>query len=51
MHPAVNEHLGIESNARRAESIEALEQGTGALEEHRDCVEADLRERLNVAGA
>jgi hypothetical protein len=33
MHPAVNEHLGIESNARRAESIKDLEQGTGALED------------------
>ena len=51
MHRAVNEHLGIESNARRDQSIDALEQGITALDDIADRVEADLRERLNGAGA
>jgi hypothetical protein len=51
MHRAVNDHLVIESNARRDQSIEALEQGITALDDVADGVEADLRERLNGAGA
>ena len=51
MNRAVNEHLGIESNERRDQSIDALEQGITALDTIADRVEADLRERLDGAGA
>lgn len=51
MHRAVNDDLGIESNARRDQSIEALEQGIASLDAIADRVQADLHDRLNSAGA
>lgn len=51
MHSAVNEHLGIESNARRDQDTEALERGILALDDIADKVEADLRERLDGASS
>jgi DNA repair protein RadD len=51
MHHAVNEHLGIESEDRLNQSTEALERGIADLDAVADRVEADLRERLNGAGA
>lgn len=51
MHRAVNEHLGIESNERRDQSTEALEQGILALDDIADQLQHDLRERLDGAGA
>lgn len=51
MHRAVNEHIGIESNERRDQSIEALEGGLDALDEIADQVEADLREKLGARTA
>jgi superfamily II DNA or RNA helicase len=51
MHSAVNEHLGIESNARRDQDTEALERGILALDDIADQVEADLRERLDGASS
>jgi DNA repair protein RadD len=47
MHSGVNEHLKIDSNERRDQSIEALEQGIAAIDAIADQVEARLRERLS----
>ncbi len=46
MNRAVNEHIGIDSNERREQSTEALEQAIGALDAVADDVQADLEERL-----
>ncbi len=51
MHSTVNDHIGIESNERRDQSIEALENGIAALDDIADQVEANLRERLNARSA
>jgi superfamily II DNA or RNA helicase len=48
---AVNAHLGIESNERRDQNTQALEGALGVLDDIADEVEADLRERLDGAGA
>jgi superfamily II DNA or RNA helicase len=51
MHRAVNEHLGIESNERRDQSTEALEQGILAIDDVADTLQADLQARLDDARA
>jgi DNA repair protein RadD len=51
MHSAVNEYIGIESNARRDQDTEALERGILALDDIADQVEADLRQRLDGASS
>jgi superfamily II DNA or RNA helicase len=51
MHTAVNQHLGIESNARRDQDSDALERGILALDDIADQVEADLREKLDGASS
>jgi len=51
MNRAVNAHLAIESNDRRDQNTEALEGALAVLDDSADRVEADLRERLNGAGA
>jgi superfamily II DNA or RNA helicase len=47
MHSAVNEHLGIDSNERRDQSIEALERGIASIDAIADEVESNIRERLD----
>jgi hypothetical protein len=51
MHRGVNDHIGIESNERRDQNIEALEYALEALDDIADQVEADLRERLGARTA
>jgi DNA repair protein RadD len=51
MNRAANAHLGIESNERRDQDTEALEGALAALDDIADQVEADLRERVDGAGA
>lgn len=46
MNRAVNQHLGVESNERRDQNTEALEQAIASLDEIADAVQADLAERL-----
>ena len=46
MNRAVNAHIGIESNERREQSTEALEQAIDVIDTVADEVQADLQERL-----
>jgi superfamily II DNA or RNA helicase len=47
MHAAVNEHLGIESNERRDQNLEALEKGIASIDMIADQVQSKLQERLD----
>jgi DNA repair protein RadD len=51
MNRAVNRHLGIESNERRDQSMDALANAIDSIERIADEVEADLRERLEGASS
>ncbi len=46
MNRAINGHIGIDSNERRDQSTEALEQAIGAIDEIADQVQAELAARL-----
>jgi DNA repair protein RadD len=46
MNRAVNAHIGIDSNERREQSTEALEQAIDAIDTVADTVQAELAERL-----
>ncbi|MCA2293010.1 DEAD/DEAH box helicase family protein [Mycobacterium avium] len=46
MNRAVNLHLGIETNERRDQNAEALEQAIAVLDDIADRVQADIAERL-----
>jgi len=46
MNRAVNAHVGIDSNERREQSTEALEQAIDLIDTTADEVQADLEERL-----
>jgi DNA repair protein RadD len=46
MNRAVNDHIGIDSNERRDQDTQALEQGIGSIDEIADHVQAELAERL-----
>jgi hypothetical protein len=47
MNRAVNTHIGIESNERRDQDIDALQRAVASLDDIADQVEAELRRRLS----
>jgi hypothetical protein len=47
MNRAVNSRIGIESNERREQNTEALQQALDALDVVADQVQTDLAERLS----